>query len=336
MALKCVVQRYIELPLLLTGGRKFDIRQWVLVTDTNPLTVWGFSEFYCRLSADAHDLSESKLRDRAVHLCNHAVQVEYGATAGAGAGAGAGTGTGIGTDAGTGTREEEEGVFVETCTMMSQGALRAWLVETYGSVTAEAALARLQRDIRAVSCAAVTSAVDRLERVGKGFEWLGLDLMICDPTGHPEDWAVKLIEVNVSPDVSLSTRVTARLVPTATKTLLDIVLGDGGDSVDVEPKDEGGASASTSASVGELHWALWHRGVAQKTGFASTMTAAKEANLPFGTGYGPRAVHVLERVEAVLGVHVDEERGTAATATQAEGVVEEAVGEEGGSSDEEI
>lgn len=63
-----LVQKYIERPLLLFGGRKFDIRQWVLVTSVAPLKVYLFSECYLRLCNDVYNLGD--LENRQSHISN--------------------------------------------------------------------------------------------------------------------------------------------------------------------------------------------------------------------------------------------------------------------------
>mmetsp|Transcript_33651 Transcript_33651/g.115759 ORF Transcript_33651/g.115759 Transcript_33651/m.115759 type:complete len:353 (-) Transcript_33651:1470-2528(-) len=68
---RVVVQKYIERPLIILG-RKFDVRQWVLVTSVEPLVFFGFSECYARFAAS--DLADAKLQDKFAHLCNFSIQ----------------------------------------------------------------------------------------------------------------------------------------------------------------------------------------------------------------------------------------------------------------------
>lgn len=70
---KAVVQKYIENPLIIER-KKFDIRQWVLVTDWNPLTVWAYEDCYIRLAAIDYDPNTN---NRYSHLTNNAVVEQF-------------------------------------------------------------------------------------------------------------------------------------------------------------------------------------------------------------------------------------------------------------------
>jgi len=66
-----VIQKYMERPLL-CGGRKFDIRVWVLFT--HELKVYLFRQGYIRTSSFVFSVNEDKITDLSVHLTNNAVQ----------------------------------------------------------------------------------------------------------------------------------------------------------------------------------------------------------------------------------------------------------------------
>lgn len=66
-----ICQKYIERPQLI-HGYKFDIRQWVLVTDWNPLTVYIWNQPYLRFAGQKYDETLSD-RSEYVHLVNNSI-----------------------------------------------------------------------------------------------------------------------------------------------------------------------------------------------------------------------------------------------------------------------
>jgi tubulin monoglycylase TTLL3/8 len=55
--------------------RKFDIRQWVVITDFNPLVIWMYDECYVRFSAIDYDAKE--ISNKFIHLTNNSIGAYY-------------------------------------------------------------------------------------------------------------------------------------------------------------------------------------------------------------------------------------------------------------------
>ena len=68
-----IVQRYIHNPLLI-GGKKFDIRLYVLVTSYHPLRVYMHRSGFARFSSTRYTTVKGELSNSLVHLTNVAIQ----------------------------------------------------------------------------------------------------------------------------------------------------------------------------------------------------------------------------------------------------------------------
>ena len=144
-----IVQKYIECPLVIKR-RKFDIRQWVLVTDWNPLTVYFYDVCYLRFCAEDFTLSELSVF---AHLSNNSIakyseQFESGDVAG-----------------GQGN-------------MWSLGQFKDFLRDTRG----DAGLweSRLAPAMRRAAVLSFTSAQDVVANRKGSFDMYGLDFVIDD------------------------------------------------------------------------------------------------------------------------------------------------------------
>ena len=199
-----VVQKYIERPLLIRD-RKFDIRQWVLVTSWNPLTVYFYQDAYLRFCRagfrmgawDEHDL----------HLANNAVQKHT---------------------MGKYVRDDD---FPGN--MWDTDRLMAHLRETDGD--ARRWTHDLQPALKRLVLLSLQAARPDVTWDGHGFELYGYDFMVDD------GWRPYLIEVNENPAMEHSTAVTARLCAACIDDMFRIVVdgrrfdgrtnayGDGGD-----------------------------------------------------------------------------------------------------------
>mmetsp|Transcript_6662 Transcript_6662/g.11767 ORF Transcript_6662/g.11767 Transcript_6662/m.11767 type:complete len:805 (+) Transcript_6662:5468-7882(+) len=166
-----VIQKYIENPLILIK-KKFDIRQWALVTDLNPLTVWFYERCYLRFGVE--DYSLENFTNKFVHLTNNSISK---------------------------ASKKFEAADIEGC-MWHCEDFADYLEEQYGrDVWGETLRPKIQEIIK--NC--LECAQDMLGTRKNSCELYGFDLMI------DEELTPWLLEVQASPCMEPSTDVTAEL-----------------------------------------------------------------------------------------------------------------------------
>lgn len=182
-----VVQKYIERPLLIMK-RKFDIRQWVLVTGWNPLTVYFFTDCYLRFCCV--DFTLDNLKNKYVHLANNSIQ-------------------------------KKSKLFINSPikgNMWHSDQFIEYIEQQFGS--ADMWYKMVQPQMERIVVWSLQSAQDMVMNRQNSCELYGYDFMI------DASWRPWLIEINSSPDFSYSTKVTERLVkecaPDIVKVLVDV------------------------------------------------------------------------------------------------------------------
>jgi tubulin monoglycylase TTLL3/8 len=179
-----LVQKYIEKPLLYKN-RKFDIRQWVLVTNINPLTLWMWEQPYLRFGAEDYKLTD--INNLYSHLTNNSI-----------------------------AKYSEH--FKETKIEGNMWEIPSFIEHMQTVYNKGDIWNDLHEKMKKIVISSFDSARHEMKQRENSFELFGYDFMI------DEQFNVILIEVNSSPALDYSTKVTKKLVKLMIKDLIQVVI----------------------------------------------------------------------------------------------------------------
>jgi tubulin monoglycylase TTLL3/8 len=175
-----IVQKYIENPLIIKK-RKFDIRQWVLVTSLNPLVIWMWKEPYLRFGAEDYIMDD--LNNIYSHLTNNSIAKHS-------------------------EQFKNEKNF--------EGDM--WTCQDFASFIGENEWKDIHEKIKNAIICSFYAVHHEIKQRGNSHELFGYDFMI------DEDKNVYLIEVNASPALDYSTKITKEAVQKMVKDLITLII----------------------------------------------------------------------------------------------------------------
>ena len=178
-----IIMKYIERPLIIHQlkvkaipnhfliGFQFDIRQWVVISCLEPLTIWFFNECYVRFATEKYD--PENLNQKFAHLTNNSI-VKHSLNFG----------------------KQIEG------NMWSEAQLKKYLKEKEGN---DIWTSKIKPQMKKISALTFQGSNHKIGKRENTFEIFGFDFMI------DEKYRVWLIEVNKSPALEYSTVTTERM-----------------------------------------------------------------------------------------------------------------------------
>mmetsp|Transcript_53274 Transcript_53274/g.126801 ORF Transcript_53274/g.126801 Transcript_53274/m.126801 type:complete len:433 (+) Transcript_53274:86-1384(+) len=177
-----VAQRYIDNPYLI-GGKKFDLRLYVLVTSYLPLRIWMYRSGFARFSNHRFTMQRGDISNAYVHLTNVAIQ------------------------------KTAPSYDKETGCKWDLRAMKLFMVSKHGMDPVNKCMADIQ-----TLCIRSLQSVQKVMMNDKHcFELYGYDVMIDDEL---KPW---LIEVNASPSLSSDTTADHELKVGMLEDMTDIV-----------------------------------------------------------------------------------------------------------------